>query len=156
MFIKINSIVYTFTENCVNISKYIKKKKYITHGVNSYENPVLLDIDINYAMVIFIIKYITYFSNTCESKQPDTPINVRLHLSSIFKDEYILFADFIRPDRSSYFNIKSLHNFIRISKLLEMEILSDKLCAIVAYIIMSLDKKSLAQLTTQLSIQVKY
>lgn len=84
-----------------------------------------------------IVNYMEFYNDKPEIPAPNFPLNY-IHISIILKDEYHLFTDIYIESDSVKTNILRLNDFINTAIYFNMPTLQNKLCAIVAYIIMNI------------------
>lgn len=116
----------------------VKKSNFITTilvndttVVNS-ENPILIKIG-GLPEFMFIIKYLDFYNNLIiEVEPPEIPLVRDKQISEIFEFEYIIFKDIFDMEDNTE-RLLFLRKIIHLLNYLDMEKLSYKICAIVAY-----------------------
>lgn len=141
---KHNNKIFKLKENSWKLSKYLSEVIIIIDKNDDYgslKNPIIIS-SIKENILEFIVDYINYHSNKKEKVAPPTPL-VKIHISEIFGDEYILFKSFINEKKDISENIIYINDFINASLYFGIDELYKKLSAIIAYILSNIDDLSL-------------
>jgi len=106
----------------------------IIDDYGSENNPIVLNNVIKECTMEFIVNYLNYYGKQTETKPPETPLP-EVHISEIFGDEYKLFKNIFDEKNNMGDNLKNLSDFINSSNYFNIEFLTKKLCAIIAYLL---------------------
>jgi hypothetical protein len=106
----------------------------INDNYGSEINPIILTNEIKSHTIEFIVNYLNYYNKKTEINPPSTPLPA-IHISEIFGNEYDLFKHLFDETKNLSDNITYLSDFINTANHFNMEILTKKLCSIIAYLL---------------------
>lgn len=123
---------YLVNQKAINKSKSLK----IFDDVN---NCVFTVRSGNEDAMIFIVKYLNYYKDIEEIPAPEFPLPENISLLEIFEDESHIFDDLLIFDKTNPDCNKKqdfIQNLLQIAEELQIDILFDKLSAILCYYIL--------------------
>jgi hypothetical protein len=141
-----NTIIYQIPYTAAIHSKFIKECV-----INNFEdvygksanNPLIIPSTVKPHTIDFIVKYMNYYDDKPEKTPPEAPLQ-DIHLSVIFKDEYILFKDLHQMECDSIkTKMLEINDYTISAMYFNFNYLHEKLCALSASIFSNLSPDEL-------------
>jgi hypothetical protein len=83
----------------------------------------------------FVLNYINFYGDQDEIPAPEIPLIENMDLKDLFEDEIDIFGELLILDKNVMQKIQFIDDIIELTVLMKLDILHDKLAAIVAYFI---------------------
>lgn len=128
--------IWSVPADAANISPLLKRNildriDSDTYGLSD-KNPLIIN-DINANAIPFIISYLLLCRGRREREPPEQPLK-NIHMSVLLGDEFPLFEDLCDCDLNHLEKISKINSILEAAEYFGMDILAEKLCAIIASI----------------------
>jgi hypothetical protein len=136
-----DDIVYKFNMKCAKISNYINNICELDPTVIENDSMPIVVTQGNKNSFLFILRYLDFYINEEEAREPEKPLQLDTSIEDIFKYEWILFKDIIELEISDN-KLALLCDLTKLANFMDMKKLLNKLCAITAYTLKCFAKKT--------------
>jgi hypothetical protein len=126
---KIFTKVFKIEKSCLNKSEFL---------LNLINNNTIEINTFSEEALKFVLNYLTFYKDIHEYPQPEYPLPDST-LEDIFENEKLIFGELLIIDKDKEIDkIEYVNNLLSLTKYLELDILFDKICAIMAMYIKSI------------------